>query len=503
MKHKTLGQVFTPDWIVNEILNSLNYKEDFILNKKIIDPACGDGAFLKIIVKRTIDYFLSKNYSTSEIKKHIENNVYGIEIDEVEFKNCITNLNNLIKNKFNKDLNVDWKIYKDNTLLKYKDFLGFFDYVVGNPPYIRIHNLDNETRNLLKKDFIFSEGTIDIYVSFFELGFKLLTKNGQLGYITPNSYLHNSSYKQFRKYLKDNKIIKSITDFKANKLFKNFSTYTAITIINFYEKNKSFIYKELKKDKIQKVNEIYYNDVNDKDWSFSSKENMAFLKRLYSNTNKKVSDFFNVQYGFATLRDKIYIGEISEEKNNLVLFNDYWIEKEILYKIVKGSTYKGKEKEIKYIIFPYKNEFSRYIPIPEKELKNKYPKAYKYLLDNKEELLKRDIDKGSAWYEFGRSQGVQTSHNDKIILSTLVNHEIHFYKVDKNIFVYSGIFIIKKKKETNWDIITNILKSDDFYKYIQITGKDFSGGYKSITSNQIKNYPTTEIMIKKLYLIKG
>jgi len=130
MKHKTLGQVFTPDWIVNEILNSLNYKEDFILNKKIIDPACGDGAFLKIIVERTIDYFLSKNYSISEIKKHLENNVYGIEIDEVVFKNCIDNLNNLIKNKFDKDLNIDWKIYKDNALLKYKEFLNLFDYVV-------------------------------------------------------------------------------------------------------------------------------------------------------------------------------------------------------------------------------------------------------------------------------------------------------------------------------------------------------------------------------------
>jgi len=58
MKHKTLGQVFTPDWIVNEILNSLNYQKDNILNKKIIDPACGDGAFLKIIVKRIIDFFV-------------------------------------------------------------------------------------------------------------------------------------------------------------------------------------------------------------------------------------------------------------------------------------------------------------------------------------------------------------------------------------------------------------------------------------------------------------
>ena len=111
-------------------------------------------------------------------------------------------------------------------------------------------------------------------------------------------------------------------------------------------------------------------------------------------------------------------------------------------------------------------------------------------MKNKEELLKRDIDKGASWYEFGRSQGVQTSHNEKIILSTLVNHKIHFYKLPEDVFVYSGLFIIKKKKEKNWKIIEDILSSDDFYRYIQITGKDFSGGYKSVTSKQIKNYPT-------------
>lgn len=493
MKHKTLGQVYTPNWIVEEILNSINFKGNNLIRKKIIDPACGDGAFLKEIVKRIINLGKKKGFSINEIKDILETYVYGIEIDEVEYNKCLKNLNNIIKSDLDKNLKINWKIFKDNALIRYKEFVGLFDFVVGNPPYIRIHNLDNKTRKVLKKEFVFSKGTVDIYIAFFELGFKLLNEKGLLGYITPNSYLHNSSYRKFRKYLKDNEAVEQLTDFKANKIFKNFSTYTAITIISFYKKNKKIIYKELKKGKIQKVNEIDYNDINDTDWSFGSKEDMFFLNKLYSNTNKKVSNFFNVQYGLATLRDKIYIGDILEEKNNLVLFNNYWIEKEILYKIVKGSTYKGKEKEIKYIIFPYKKEMSRYVPIPEKELKNKYPKTHKYLLDNKKELLKRNIDKGTSWYEFGRSQGIQTSYNEKIVLSTLVNHKIHFYKIPKDVFVYSGLFITKKEESVNWEIIENILSSDEFYRYIQITGKDFSGGYKSTTSKQIKNYPTKEL----------
>jgi len=220
---------------------------------------------------------------------------------------------------------------------------------------------------------------------------------------------------------------------------------------------------------------------------------MIFLKKLYSNTNKKVSDFFDVQYGFATLRDNIYIGEIRGEKNGLVLFNDYWIEKDILHKIIKGSTYKGDSKDFKYIIFPYKIENFRYTIINEDDLAKNYPNAYKYLLDNKEELLRRDIDKRFLWYEFGRSQGIQTMHNKKIVIGTLIKDIIKYYEIDEDIFVYSGIFITRKSNKINWDIIKSILSSDNFLRYIKITGKDFSGGYKSITTNQIKNFPTNEI----------
>ncbi|MEA1963417.1 MAG: Eco57I restriction-modification methylase domain-containing protein, partial [Patescibacteria group bacterium] len=244
-KHKIMGQVFTPDWIVEEILNSVEFTGLNILNKKIIDPTCGDGAFLKIIVSKIIDVCVNQNYSVEKIKKYLENYVYGIEIDELEFFNCINNLNKIVKEKINQEININWKIFNKNTLLEYKKYLNYFDFVVGNPPYIRIHNLDKETKNILKKEFMFSHGTIDIYLSFFELGFKLLNKKGILGYITPNSYLHNSSYVNFRKYLKDKKAIKILVDFKANKIFKNFSTYTAITIINFFQDNKSFNYKEL------------------------------------------------------------------------------------------------------------------------------------------------------------------------------------------------------------------------------------------------------------------
>lgn len=485
-KYKTLGQVFTPEWIVSEILNFVAYNSVDVLDKFIFEPACGDGAFLKEIVERYIKIAQQSKLTTQEIKQGLETYIYGVELDETEYKKCIQNLNEIAENRLN--TKIEWKIFNENTLFFYKNYISFFDFVVGNPPYIRIHNLETQTRELLKTEFQFHEGTIDIYLSFFELGLKMLKNNGFLGYITPNSYLHNSSYKKFRQHLKQEKIVKNLVDFKANKVFNGFSTYTAISIFQKNYDKKNFEYYELTNNKISFVNNIKFNELNDKDWSFSNAENEEFLKELKTGRNAVVKYFFDVQYGFATLRDKIFIGKVQEFSENLSYFNNVLIENSLLKQVVKGSRFKGIIDETEKIIFPYEYINNRYTVISEEKLKENYPNCYAYFLQNKIELESRDLDKGALWYEYGRSQGVQTMHNEKIVLSTLVNDSIDFYRVPKEVLMYSGLFIIKNNPFTEWEMIEETLRSEEFYKYIRLTGKDFSGGYKSITSKQIKEF---------------
>ncbi len=490
-KHKTLGQVYTPNWIVNEILDLTNYKGENILNKYILEPACGDGAFLCEIIKRYIKVAKEYDISHNQIIEGLENYIYGVELDSIEYNKCIQNLDKVIQqNGISEKIN--WKIFNENTLYFYKNYLKKFDFIVGNPPYIRIHNLDLEIRELLKNEFQFSQGTIDIYLSFFEMGFKMLKNNGFLGYITPNSYLHNSSYGNFREYLKQQKTLKTLIDFKANKLFNGYSTYTAISIFNKKNNSDKFEYKELINNKITTVNQIDFLDLQKKDWSFTNKENEAFLNNLQKNRPSAIKDFFDVQYGFATLRDKIFVGTIEKHDDELVHFNNSLIENSILKTVIKGSRFKGEINQNEKILFPYEKIGNRYIPLSEQKLKQQFPNAYAYLLKNKAELEKRNIDKGALWYEFGRSQGIQSIHNEKIVLSTLVNGSIDFYRVPKDVMMYSGLFITKNKSFSDWKIIEKTLSSEEFYTYIRLTGKDFSGGYKSVTSKQIKEFRIKE-----------
>lgn len=487
-KIKELGQVYTPLWIVEEILDRVEYKGENILRKYILEPSCGDGAFLCKIVERYINVARNKNLSDNQIIQDLEKYIYGVEIDEKEYEKCIDNLNRtLLTNGINQ--NISWNIFNANTLNFYTDYLDFFDYIVGNPPYVRIHNLDQSTRNLLKQKFVFSVGTIDIYLAFFEMAFYMLkSSSGKLGFITPNSFLHNASYERFREYLKQQKKLKIIVDLKSNKVFHGFSTYTAITIIDNKKNDDYFEYNELLNDKIKFLNKIKFDSLNSRKWTFSNYENALFLDQLFEDKNTLIKDLYNIQYGFATLRDKIFIGEILDIDEQYGYFNGYKVEKSLFKKIVKGSTYKGNPEEIAYVLFPYEKIRDRYRSISENILIEKYPFTYEYLKANKEELIKRDMDKGSQWFEFGRSQGIQTIHQEKIILSTLVNNKISYYKLPEDIFLYSGIFITLHNSNLRWDIIEDVLSSEDFYRYIKITGKDFSGGYKSISTKQIKEY---------------
>ena len=500
--HKTLGQVFTPEYTVSFILKEIDYKNVF--DKKIIDPACGDGIFLKKIIEKIVLEGKNKQVSVKKIIDTIENNIYGIEIDKNTYLKCLDNLEIFVKDKLNSVFNyklnkkLNFKIFNKDTLLIYKKFIDQFDYVVGNPPYIKIQNLDLNKRQCIKNSFTFSKGNFDIYLIFFEIGIKLLKKEGKLGYITPNSYLKNSSYKNFRKFLKNKKLIKKLFNLGSYKVFQGYSTYTAVTVIQNNNNLNYFDYYEYKNNNFEFseknfifIDKIKYEELNN-EWKLMSKKDRIFINTLLSKT-PEISEHFNVQYGIATLRDKIFVGTIKNGADKLVLFkNKYLIEKEILKPILKISKYNKNielNKQLEYIIFPYKILDGKIIVMEEKELSEKYPHVYKYLIENKIELLKRDLKENTKWYEYGRNQGLKNILKEKIALSPIIHNNIKFKRLPSNILIYSGIFITQKTKKYSLEHVLDIINDKKFFNYLFLMGKNMANNYKNINSKIIKDYP--------------
>ena len=140
---KTTGAVFTPSFIVNLILDNIHYDNENILHKKIMEPSFGDGAFLLEIVSRFIS--IAKQHGEIHIETLLNTYIYGIEKEEVFVSEAKQKLNELLKKEGL--LPIPWThLYHADTTDIYTHFVGMFDYVVGNPPYVRIHNLSESVR---------------------------------------------------------------------------------------------------------------------------------------------------------------------------------------------------------------------------------------------------------------------------------------------------------------------------------------------------------------------
>ena len=70
-----------------------------------------------------------------------------------------------------------------------------YDLIVGNPPYVAIHNISTFDRDFFKQNFTSAVERFDLYFLFFEHSLRKLTPNGRLAFVTPSKYLSVASAK--------------------------------------------------------------------------------------------------------------------------------------------------------------------------------------------------------------------------------------------------------------------------------------------------------------------
>lgn len=458
---KYSGQVFTPDFIVDIMLDFCGYNSKNILKKHLIDNSCGDGAFLCSAVLRYCKIFF-QSYSDKEIlKNELQTYIHGIEIDEIAYKNCIYNLNEASKQYGIK--NVQWDIIKADAL-KINKFDNLIDYVVGNPPYVRVHNLKNNY-NIVKSFYFANGGMTDLYLAFFELGFRMMNRNGKLCYITPSSWLNSLAANNLRNFISKTHKLNGIIDFEHYQAFEYANTYSMISLFDnsqLIDAIDYYIYNEIKKDKIF-IDTLSYKDITiGQNFYISTKKELNKIKKIKLFSHPK---YCLVKNGFATLADKVFIGDIPFDKFTIPII-----------KASTGKWYKG--------FFPY-DKFGK--PLPRKiifENKN----ISDYLEKNKDELLKGIPEKQNPnWYLYGRTQALKDVYRDKIAINTIIKDldSIKLNFVPKGCGLYSGLYILS---EYSFEIITSLIKSQDFIDYIKILKNYKSGGYYTFNSKDLEQF---------------
>lgn len=476
-KPKDLGQVWSPDWVADLILDRVGFIGEATINKKLVfEPSFGEGIFIYKLIDRIVTEARNSGILDKKIGELVDNKIHGIEYDGGLYIKTKQALISYTKNTYGLTITLP--------NLHSGDMLDFtpkqqYDFIVGNPPYVRIHNLPIPMREKVKTHAV-ATGTTDLYIVFYFLCYKWLTEKGRLGFIAPNSWLRNSSQASFRKFLVQEKAITEIIDFGVVKVFPDVSTYTCVVILS-KEPQEFFNFTEMitetKKAFTVRKN---YTEIGESGEVFNIIP-AAEQKWLDTVSNpfspNALKNKVRIQNGVATLGDRFFILDSSHPLISLKLPE--------LYPVVKASTYKGGKVEQK-ILFPYRYDktLNKFVGLEFDELS---PEVKEHFEKNKQALEKRSIDKGSSWFWFGRSQAIQETNKRKLVFSPLVapNSNVKAYIVPAGTVVYSGLFITEIEGGLPLETVKAIVESNEFGKYARLVGKNMSGGYKSINTKQV------------------
>lgn len=217
------GQYMTPS-VITDYMVSLITKP---YSSLILEPACGNGQFLLSLAKKGFT-----NINAYEIDKTIINTNFNVL--NQSFVNCDE------KNKY--------------------------DVIIGNPPYIRWKNLEQNLKDELEINELWKSNCNSLcdYSTIFILkSIQLLKDKGELIFITPEYWLSTTHAKKIRNFILQNGAISQIIHFNETHIFKNVSgSFIIFKFIKNGDKNQKInITKVLNKNKISAKD---ISDINSK-----------------------------------------------------------------------------------------------------------------------------------------------------------------------------------------------------------------------------------------------
>jgi len=175
-RRRDAGQYYTPESLVKRLLAETGLAD---ASGDVLDPACGDGAFLVPLAEMRLER--SHTASLSEL--------VGTDLDAEALLICLARLIAVAPEH-------GWP------RLEQRDFLldppeGPFRLIIGNPPY-RV-NLPELVRAHLESRYETAEGEKDLYTFFIEGGLKLIEPSGALLLLTSHGWLVNHQCVKIRK----------------------------------------------------------------------------------------------------------------------------------------------------------------------------------------------------------------------------------------------------------------------------------------------------------------
>lgn len=437
-----------------------------VLSIKVIDPACGSGAFLIAAydyLKKELDEINDRiadlkgrtqelfdgdeMYDASLENEYLIKCLYGVDLnpESVEISKLSLWLRTLTKDK--PLTNLDDNIKSGNSITEF-DFneefsevfaKGGFDVVIGNPPYVRQESL-KDIKTILEEKYATYIGTADLYCYFYELGIRLLKTGGVLGYITSNKWLRINYGKNIRKMLNEYYIIE-IEDHGKVKMFVDAGVDTNIIVVKKINRQNTQV-KIVLTEENNKTFETNQSNFSEDGYLFLDNR-LLKVKDKVDTIGKPLGEWsIEVNRGVLTGLNDAFT--IDKEKYNELIKKDRK-NKEILVPLLRGQDIRRYEINYKdlYLINTHNGYKFNDEKIPEIRIDD-YPSIKEYLSEFEPALSKRG-DKGKTPYNLRNCAYLEEFNKEKIVYGQISKIPKFSYDLSKFILNDTAFIITGEK----------------------------------------------------------
>jgi hypothetical protein len=232
-----VGAVFTKPEVTSLILDLAGYipGNGRLAERRLLEPSCGDGAFLAAIIRRLIaserlrfsrvdwqDAALANALTACDLNGGFVAQARNQVAELLEAEGCP-----LVRAQ---ELGEQWIRHADFLLTNWSEP---FEFVVGNPPYVRIEDLPARVLQRYRELYPTCADRADLYVAFFENGLRLLSPTGCLAYICANRFAKNLYGRGLRRLIAQRFHVRYYLNLEHTQPFATeVSAYPCITVID-------------------------------------------------------------------------------------------------------------------------------------------------------------------------------------------------------------------------------------------------------------------------------
>jgi len=465
------GQFWTPSWVSEAMIAYVAENTDLVY-----DPATGRGAFYEALInlnKKNIPFF-----GTDIDPEVLSDEIYNNE-------KCFVENRDFIKNPPSRK----------------------FKSIVANPPYIRHHRIDEETKFLLRKIAISIKGySIDgragYHIYFLIQALNLLERDGKLAFIMPADTCEGKFAKNLWKWISENFCIECVVTFDERATpFPNVDTNAIIFFIKNTKPQKTFqwvkVNQAYSKDLLQfvtsnfKIKEFNTLEITTRQLQEGLATGLSRPEQNHTGFKFHLNDFANVMRGIATGSNEFFFLTSQQVK-------DLNIPKEFLKRAV------GRTKDATSNILTLddieeldkKNRPTYLLSINEQE---DFPKSIKDYLKVGEEMglpTRSLIQQRKPWYK------MEQRKIPPLLFAYLGRRNSRFIKNEAGVLPLTGFLCVYPIYDDQ-EYIDNLWKAlnhPDTLENLKLVGKSYGSGAIKVEPRNLNKLPIPEHIVAQFNL---